>query len=109
MRISDWSSDVCSSDLASPSTDSLDFYLDTKKVNSKLIGLGDSINYVEAFIGDRVAEIKRKDGGSIFKESIKLEKDKAYSLFITNEKDKDDAEYVQKSGRATCKERMCQY
>ncbi|TCK80587.1 uncharacterized protein DUF4397 [Albibacterium bauzanense] len=80
---------------ASPSTDSLDFYLDAKKVNSKLVGLGDSINYVEAFIGDRVAEIKGKDGASIFKESIKLEKDKAYSLFITNEKDKDDAEYVQ--------------
>lgn len=80
---------------ASPSTDSLNFYLDANKVNAKLVGLGDSINYVEAFIGDRIAEIKGKDGGSIFKKSIKLEKDKAYSLFITNEKDNDDAEYVQ--------------
>lgn len=80
---------------ASPSTDSLNFYLDAKKVNAKLVGLGDSINYVEAFIGDRVAEIKGEDGEPIFKKSIKLEKEKAYSLFITNEKDNDDAEYVQ--------------
>lgn len=86
---------------ASPSTDSLSFYLDAKKVNAKLVGLGDSINYIEAFIGDRVAEIKGKDGKSIFQKSIKLEKDKAYSLFITNEKDKDDAEYVQISDDLT--------
>jgi hypothetical protein len=80
---------------ASPSTDSLNFFLDANKVNTKLVGLGDSINYAEAFIGDRLAEIKKKDGASIFKKSIKLEKDKAYSLFITNAKDKTDAEYVQ--------------
>jgi len=86
---------------ASPSTDSLSFYLDAKKVNAKLAGLGDSINYVEAFIGDRIAEIKGKDDKSIFQKSIKLEKDKAYSLFITNEKDNDDAEYVQISDDLT--------
>lgn len=79
---------------ASPLTDSVNFSIDAKKVNNKLVGFGENINYVEALPGDRSAEVTDKTDKSLLKQSIKLEKDKAYSLFIANEKDKEELEYV---------------
>lgn len=79
---------------ASTSIDSVNFYLDSKKVNKKLVGSGDSLGYVEIFTGERSAEIKNKEDKSLLKKTITINKDKVYSLFIANEKDKEEAEYV---------------
>jgi hypothetical protein len=79
---------------ASTSIDSVNFYLDSKKVNKKLVGSGDSLGYVEILTGERSAEIKNKEDKSLLKKTITIKKDKAYSLFITNEKNKEQAEYV---------------
>lgn len=41
------------------SIDSVNFYLDSKKVNKKLIGSGDSLNYIGVLTGERSAEVKQ--------------------------------------------------
>lgn len=79
---------------ASTNVDSVNFYLDNKKVNKKLIGSGDSLDYVGILTGERSAEIKNKEDKSLLKKTITIKKDKVYSLFIANEKDKEEAEYI---------------
>lgn len=68
-------------------SDSLNFFIDTKKVNGKLLGFGDSLKYVDVAAGECAFEIKGKDDKSIVKKTFKAEKDKNYSLLASNSKD----------------------
>ena len=67
--------------------DSLDLYVGSKKVNSKLLGYGDSLKYFEVSVGERAFELKGEDDESIVKESFEAEKDKNYSVVATNSAD----------------------
>lgn len=65
-------------------TDSLNLFIDNRKVNSKLIAYSDSLNYVEIEAGDRSAEARKKDNTSLTTKATKIEANKNYSLLITN-------------------------
>lgn len=75
--------------------DSLNFFVDTKKANSKLLGFGDHLAYVNVTVGDRAFELKGKDDKSIVKKSFKTEKDKSYSIFASNSADGKTFELIQ--------------
>src|SRR3546814_6125850 len=80
MRISDWSSDVCSSDLFDSFTDLAEHYA--------------SLTSADAFAGAFTSEIT------------------ANQLSIHDEPTADDlpdADAARKIGRASCRERVCQY
>ncbi len=82
-------------------SDSLNFFVDTKKANGKLLGFGDSLKYVDVTAGERAFEIKGKDDKSILKKSFKTEKDKNYSLLASNSKDGKTFELIQVSDDLT--------
>lgn len=67
--------------------DSLNLYVGSKKVNSKLLGYGDSVKYFDVTVGDRSFELKGEDDESIIKESFEAEKGKNYSIAATNSVD----------------------
>src|SRR5690554_1578392 len=57
-------------------SDSVNLFVDTKKANSKLLGYGDSLTYVDVTAGDRTFELNEKDGESVVKKTFDIEKDK---------------------------------
>lgn len=67
--------------------DSINFFVESKKVNSKLIGYSDSVNYMEIPAGDPSIEIKGKDDKSLSKKTIKIDESANYSLLVTNSTD----------------------
>lgn len=75
--------------------DSVNLFVDAKKVNSKLLGYGDSLKYFDVTAGERSFELKGKDDKSIVKKSFKTDKDKNYSIVATNSKDGETFELVQ--------------
>jgi len=86
---------------ASFASDSLNIFVDTKKANNKLLGYGDSLNYVDVITGDRAFELKAKDGNSIVKKTFKVEKDKNYTLLAANTADGETFELIQVSDDLT--------
>lgn len=76
-------------------TDSVNFYVGSEKMNSKLIGYGDSLKYTSVEVGDSAFELKGKDDKSLVKKSFKTEKDKNYSILASNSKDGETFELVQ--------------
>ncbi len=76
-------------------TDSINLFVDAKKSNTQLIGYGDSLNYLSTGVGDREFDIKKKDNASIVKKTFKTEKDKNYSLLVTNAPEGDNFELLQ--------------
>ncbi|MFC3198071.1 DUF4397 domain-containing protein [Parapedobacter deserti] len=82
-------------------TDSLNFFVDTKKVTKKLLGYSDSLNYVAVTAGEREFELKGKDDKSIVKKSFKAEKDKHYSILAANSADGKTSELIQVSDDLT--------
>src|SRR3546814_9479665 len=86
MRISDWSSDVCSSDLGS------------NKFDNRLAAFFGRVNY--AYAGKYFAQvILRREGSSRFGANHKWGNFPAMSLGWT----------LSEIGRASCRERVCQY
>lgn len=67
--------------------DSVNLFIESKKVSSKLIGYSDSLNYVEIPAGEPSIEIKGKDDKSISKKTIKIDENINYSLFVANSTD----------------------
>ncbi|HAO07120.1 MAG TPA: hypothetical protein DCQ50_09040 [Chryseobacterium sp.] len=75
--------------------DSINFFIENKKVNAKLIGYSDSLNYVEILAGEPSVEIKGKDDKSLSKKSIKTSESSNYSLLVTNSTDGKTFETIQ--------------
>lgn len=76
-------------------TDSLNLFVETDKVNDKLLGYGDSLKYTSIDAGDHAFELKDKEDESIAKKSFKMEKDKSYSILASNSEDGDTFELIQ--------------
>lgn len=76
-------------------SDSLNFLVDSKKVNTSLIAYGDSIHYLDVSVGDRAFEIKAQNDTSLVKKTFKIERDKNYTLLVSNSKDGKTVELVQ--------------
>src|SRR3546814_15331142 len=91
MRISDWSSDVCSSDLAVAHPD-LEDALD---VHLGHVGLGQAVLRPEQLLEDRVVE-------GLGAQQADVEDDRLADLA-------DLAAPHGQIGRASCRERVCQY
>lgn len=81
--------------------DSINFFIESKKVNSKMIGYSDSLNYVEILAGEPSIEIKGKDDKSLAKKSIKIDVNASYSLLVTNSTDGKTFESIQVSDDLT--------
>src|SRR3546814_9904024 len=106
MRISDWSSDVCSSDLVAQ--------FPTAKHNDRLIG-----RYEAAYVGYAVEENFRSLGSSggmvswVAAELLRtgLVDGVAHVIAANPEEDQCFFRYQisRKIGRASCRERVCQY
>ncbi|GGG96136.1 hypothetical protein GCM10007415_34180 [Parapedobacter pyrenivorans] len=76
-------------------SDSVNFFVGTKKATSKLLGYGDSLKYLDVAAGEPTFELKGKDDKSIVKKSFKTEKDKSYSILASNSKDGKTFELIQ--------------
>src|SRR5690606_25033591 len=86
---------------ASFASDSLNVFVDAKKANNKLLGYSDSLNYIDVGAGDRAFELKAKDDKSIVKKSLKIEKDKNYTVLASNSADGKTFEIIQISDDLT--------
>ena len=72
---------------AATETEELDFFLNDEKINTELLALGSHVSYVEKVAGTYNAEAKTESGESLVEETIKLDTEKAYSLFLVKEND----------------------
>lgn len=75
--------------------DSINFLIENKKVNNKLIGYSDSLNYVDIVAGQPSVEIKGKDDKSLVKKTLETAENKNYSLLVANSTDGKTFEVVQ--------------
>ncbi len=75
--------------------DSLDFFVDNKKVNSKLVAYGAAINYIELLKGENSFEAKTANGQSIVKKNYNIEKNKNYSILLASSADGNTKELIQ--------------
>src|SRR3546814_12712637 len=97
MRISDWSSDVCSSDLAKDEQDFHDPYLGLPERIASGKPVGGEIGGKRAAIDPRGAERGERGGGVALCEPSDVR--------AANER----VVAIEELGRASCRERVCQY
>jgi len=76
-------------------SDSVNFFVNTKKANSELLGYGDSLKYLDFTTGDATFELKDEDDKSVVEKTFKTEKDKRYSILVSNSKDGQTFELIQ--------------
>lgn len=69
-----------------PGEQPLDFYLNSNKVNTVPIMYGNSIDYIRAFTGTRIANfyLQGSTTNLIVADTIQLKQDSAYTLFLVN-------------------------
>src|SRR3546814_18768678 len=90
MRISDWSSDVCSSDL----------------VRFRIKSLIDTETAVSVLSDDRIVEILKADGVDIARRTVaKYREAMRIPSSVQRRRDKG----ISQIGRESCRERVCQY
>lgn len=76
-------------------SDSVNLFIATNKATNKLLGYGETLNYVDVKSGDQEFELKGKTNQSVVKKSFKVEKDKNYTLLAVNTADGNTFELVQ--------------
>lgn len=86
---------------AGTAADSLNFFIDTQKVNNKPLAYRDTFLYKNVWAGNRSIELKSKSNQSLFKKSLTVEKNKSYSLFAVNASEAGAAELLQVTDNLT--------
>src|SRR3546814_14010890 len=105
MRISDWSSDVCSSDLAAVPLDFFDIVVAPPAPYPKLFALPrQPVGDAEHAIGLYASALVR-DGGTLQVGIGALSDALCHALALRHV---DNAAYRRAIGRASCRERVCQ-